>query len=186
MHLVLWFIALVFSSNVDWPPQPQLAVGHPIATIHLVVGDDSFVHAFGRPPQRTDDAALRISTHLAYVEQLLRGRDTAALSLPARWRRIYTLEILARYRRRGQFPEGESTQGYLPTFIDRRGVRCATLGIGSDGLGMRVAQAWTIPFGAWPPRDLMFAVDVQLLANSTYVGLTLGVGARQRHGYWAM
>ena len=380
--MFLWFIAWVFSSNVDGPPQPRSVMGRPIATINSVVGDDSFVHAFGRLPQRSDAAALRISTHLKYVEQLLRARDTAALSLAQRWRRTYTLEILSRYRQRGEFPEGESTQGHLPTFIDRHGVRCAvgylieqthsatlpvaldtrfhhayvaqiddpavaawalatgftseelamiqpayppkvadvaltltseyrgevardqpfsgrahvamlrghlqwtgahnrwwgtpvlaldggvgggaidgwahalhvqvgsqvkfyqgpgkaiigaTLALGSDGLGNRVAQAWTIPLngyyrrefahhtwvgihggptfaiqaratgwiggidvvlrdalrsehrpGAWLPRDLMFAADVQRLADTTYVGLTLGLGARSRHGYWAM
>jgi hypothetical protein len=382
MQIVLWIIALVFSSRVASPSAAPTSGGFPIATINSVVGDDSFVQAFGRTPDRNDAATVRITTHLSYVEQLLRARDTTALSLSQRWRRTYALEILARYRSRGQFPEGESTHGHLPTFIDRHGVRCAvgylieqthsaalpialdarfhhayvaqiddpevaawaratgftseelamiqpsypprvadvaltlaseyrgevardqpftgrahvgmlrghlqwngahnrwwgtpvlavdggvgggsidgwahdlhlqvgsqvkfhyghgriiiggTVGLGSDGLGSRVAQAWTIPLngyyrreftrhawlglhggptfavqaratgwiggvdvalrdvlrhedraGAWSPRDLMFAVDVQRLADTTYVGLTLGIGARPRHGYWAM
>ncbi len=382
MQIVLWLLTLVFSSRIGGPPSPHPLHGTPIATINSVIGDDSFVQAFGRLPQRSDGAVLRISTHLKYVDQLLRARDTAELSLAQRLRRTYALEILSQYYRRGQFPEGESTQGYLPTFIDRHGVRCAvgylierthsaalpivldarfhnaytrqiddpdvaawalatgftseelamiqpsypprvadvaltlateyrgevardqpfigrahvgmlrghmqwsgahnrwwgtpvlaldgglgggtidgwahdlhllvgsqvkfsqgrgstiiggTIGLGSDALGSRVAQAWTMPLsgyyrreiarhtwlglhggptvavqaratgwiggidfmlrdvlrhedraGAWAPRDLLFAVDVQRLADSTYVGLTLGMGARPRHGYWAM
>ncbi len=384
MQIVLWFITLVFSSSIGGllSSQPGPSRGIPISTINSVVGDDSFVQVFGRKPDRNDDAALRITTHLTFVEQHLRARDTTTLSLTQRLRRTYALEILAQYRRRGQFPEGESPRGHLPTFIDRHGVRCAvgylieqthsaalpialdarfhnayiwqiddpdvaawalatgftsdelamiqpaypprvadvaltlgseyrgeiardqpftgrahvgmlrghlqwsgahnrwwgtpvlaldgglgggtidgwahdlhlqvgsqvkfsqgrgytiiggTIGLGSDALGSRVAQAWTLPLsgyyrrefarhawvgihggptfavqaratgwiggvdvalrdvlrhedrdGAWSPRDLLFAFDVQRLADSTYVGLTLGIGARPRHGYWAM
>lgn len=382
MPFVLWLITLVFSSSIDVPPQVRPSRSSAISTINSVVGDDSFVQRFGRKPDRNAAAALRITTHLTYVEQRLRARDTTGLSLTQRWRRTYAIEILAQYRRRGQFPEGESAQGHLPTFIDQHGVRCAvgylieqthsaalpialdarfhndyvahiddpevaawalatgfdreelamiqpaypprvadvsltlaseyrgevardlpfagrahvgmlrahlqwsgahnrwwgtpvlaldggvgggtidgwahdlhaqigsqvkfsqgrgytmiggTLGLGSDALGSRVAQAWTIPLsgyyrrefarhawvgihggptfavqaratgwlggvdvalrdvlrhedraGAWSPRDLVFAVDFQRIADTTYVGLTLGIGARSRHGYWAL
>ncbi len=384
MQTVLWLITLFFWSGSAAPQALGRATSndHPITTINSVVGDASFVQAFGRRPTPTDSSALRISTHLAYVEQILRARDTSALTLAQRLRRTYALEILAQYRQRGQFPQGESRVGHLPTFIDRHGVRCAvgylieqthsvalpvildarfhhayvpqiddpdvaawalatgfgseelamvqpaypprvadvtltlvseyrgevardqpftgrahvamlrghlqwngvhnrwwgmpvlaldagvgggtidgwahdlhalfgsqvnfpwgqgraviggTIGIGSDALGNRVAQAWTIPLsgyfrrqyahlmwvgifggptfavqaratgwlggidvalrdvlrsreraGAWSPRDLQFAVELQRLADATYVGLSLGIGARQRHGYWSM
>jgi hypothetical protein len=105
-------------------PEPAPA-GRPIDTINPILGDASFIEACGRPPTADDDQQLRVRTHLAYVEARLRRRDVGALSHAQRASRATLLDSLHRYLLAGQFPAGAPKVGYLPTFIDGRGVRCA-------------------------------------------------------------
>ena len=50
----------------------------PIDSVNAVLGDASFVAAFGRPPGPGDSDEVRIRTHLAYVERRLRAVDVEA------------------------------------------------------------------------------------------------------------
>lgn len=95
------------------------------AQINAVIGDLSFVDAFGRAPTPADDPALRIRTHLAYVERVLRGADVDGLTADQRARRARSLDRLRAYRTAGRFPAAETQGGGLPIFIDRGGARCA-------------------------------------------------------------
>jgi hypothetical protein len=94
-------------------------------TINRVIGDLSFVATHGRPPTAADSARLRIQTHLAFVETLLRAREVGSLSAQARRARAHLLDELRRYWQAGSFPVADTREGYLPVFIDHRGVRCA-------------------------------------------------------------
>ncbi len=97
----------------------------PIATINAVIGDASFVAAFGRIPTPIDPPDLRIRTHLAFAEARLRARDVSELAPDLRVARTRTLDHLRTYWIAGAFPAGESTYGLLPTFVDADGRRCA-------------------------------------------------------------
>src|SRR5512146_2609632 len=96
----------------------------PIATINPVLGDTSFIRAFGRLPTPADDPTLRVATHLGYVASLLRDRDAPAPELRARRARL--LDELDRYIAARRFPGNETDRGLLPSFVDpRTGARCA-------------------------------------------------------------
>jgi hypothetical protein len=101
------------------------AVRPNIMSINAVVGDEGFGRAFGRRPGRGDAADGRIQSHLAYAEERLRLRGV----------RSRVLHRLRAYRDAGRFPLGESREAYQPTWIDRRGVRCAVAHLAEADLG---------------------------------------------------
>jgi hypothetical protein len=91
-----------------------------ITTINPVIGDESFVAAFGRLPTPFDDPRTRAATHVGYVARKLRERD---VSDP---RRLRVLDALDQYVAAGEFPDSETDHDLLPTFLDpHSGVRCA-------------------------------------------------------------
>ncbi len=106
-----------------------------IGTINRVIGDWSFAVAHRRLPAATDEPDLRVRTHLAFVEGLLRRRDSSSPS------RATMLDHLRHYRLTGQFPLGEASRGHLPVFTDRRGVRCAVAHLIEQTAGSRLADA---------------------------------------------
>jgi len=91
----------------------------PIETINPLIGDESFVAAFGRMPTAHDAIPLRVATHVGYVARQLREHD---VSDP---RRTALLDALDAYVAAGRFPASETDHGLLPTFVDATGVRCA-------------------------------------------------------------
>lgn len=115
--------------------------GPEITTINPVIGDASFVAAFGRAPTADDDPVTRIRTHLAYVEATLRARDVSHLSPAQRAARTRTLDHLRTYWRRGEFPASDAKRDLLPTFVDDRGVRCAVAYLAEQELGPRAIEA---------------------------------------------
>lgn len=54
-------------------------------SINPLLGDASFVHTFGHAPSANADEDVRIATHLAYIEQLLRDADWVAASGLTKW-----------------------------------------------------------------------------------------------------
>src|SRR5690606_22053717 len=61
-------------------------------SINPLLGDASFVHTFGHAPSANADEDVRIATHLAYVEQLLRDADVSAWSPAQRERRAAVVD----------------------------------------------------------------------------------------------
>jgi hypothetical protein len=97
-----------------------------ITTINPVIGDESFVAAFGRLPTTFDDPRTRVVTHVGYAARRLRERDASHLSQPQRARRTCVLDALDQYVAAGAFPDSETDRDLLPTFLDpRSNVRCA-------------------------------------------------------------
>lgn len=95
-------------------------------TINAVLGDVSFVKKFGKAPNEAINERLRIQTHLAYVEALLRKADVANLSPQLRERRAALLDKLHDYRLAGEFPTNlDFPQERRPCFIDAVGNICA-------------------------------------------------------------
>lgn len=98
----------------------------PTNTINAVLGDVSFVKKFGTTPTPTSGEALRIRTHLEYVETLLRAEDVSHLSWALRERRTALLDKLHEYRLTSAFPTNlDFPQERRPCFIDAAGNICA-------------------------------------------------------------
>jgi hypothetical protein len=95
-------------------------------TINAVLGDVSFVKKFGTAPTPASGEALRIQTHLEYVETLLRAEDVSHLSPMLRERRTALLDKLHEYRLTSAFPTNlDFPQERRPCFIDAAGNICA-------------------------------------------------------------
>jgi len=109
--------------------------------VNGVLGDASFIQAFGRRPGPGDSDAIRIRTHLAYVERLLRAVDVSGWSEAARERRRENLDRLHAYAAAGRFPTGDSPERRLPTFIDDAGRRCAVAALVEASAGPELAFA---------------------------------------------
>src|SRR5664279_2830278 len=91
-----------------------------ITTINPVIGDESFVAAFGRLPTPFDDPRTRAAAHVGYVVRKLRERDVAHPH------RLRVLDALDQYVAAGEFPDSETDHDLLPTFLDpHSNVRCA-------------------------------------------------------------
>ena len=103
--------------------------------INPVIGDESFRHTFDRSPTADDADLLRIRTHLAYVEQLLRAVDDSPLPADLRTARRRNLDLLRRYWEAALFPAGEDPDRRRPTFIDDDGRRCAVAYLVEASLG---------------------------------------------------
>lgn len=115
----MWLVALVIAAVS--PAQTRSTA------INAVIGDASWVAAFGRLPDESADETTRIRTHLRFVLHELRARDVTALPLDVRTRRAAALANLVRYIERAQFPRRtyDAYPGRRPRFIDEAGVHCA-------------------------------------------------------------
>lgn len=109
--------------------------------INSVLGDASFVAAFGQLPGGVAGEDLRIATHLEYVERLLRSRDVRALPQALREERLRNLDRLHAYRTRRIFPRNHDYPGERrPCFIDRDGRICAVGYLVEQSAGRDIAE----------------------------------------------
>lgn len=94
--------------------------------INELIGDESYVAAFGKLPDSTVSEKLRIRTHLAYVEQLLRDKPTDHLACQQQQNRTLILDHLHEYMLAGDFPKNYDIIGERrPCFLDKDGNICA-------------------------------------------------------------
>jgi hypothetical protein len=99
------------------------ACGDPV---NAVLGDESFRFYFGKYPDAQTSESLRISTHLRYVELLLLNAPVEHLSADKIRSRMRMLDLLHRYRLRGEFPSNYDHPGERrPCFIDKKNNICA-------------------------------------------------------------
>lgn len=111
-------------------------------SVSAVIGDVSYVSAFGTLPDEHTDEDLRLQTHLAYVEQLLRQKQPADLSPEQLQQREYLLNLLAQYHQEGTFPRNyDYPDQRMPCFIDRDGRICAVGYLIEQTAGRDVAEA---------------------------------------------
>lgn len=114
-----WMLLLAAASWAHTDPAP----GPPV---NAVLGDTSFVAAFGRAPTASDPDDLRVATHLRHVVALLRATaPPAGATADAAARRAASLDALERYIARGDFPRNRTAAARTPVFIDDAGRRCA-------------------------------------------------------------
>ncbi|MBS3913294.1 MAG: hypothetical protein KG003_02255 [Bacteroidetes bacterium] len=94
--------------------------------VNPVIGDRSFIARFGEKPTSKTDNLLRISTHLEYVESLLKQKDVSYLPESLQKSRAHLIELLHQYRLNMVFPENTAFPGVrVPCFIDNKGKICA-------------------------------------------------------------
>lgn len=105
--------------------QPAPSAETPVQPVNAVIGDESYRVTFGTAPSAETSERLRLQTHLAYVEGLLRAKDVSHLSAAQRERRAKLLDQLHAYWQEGVFPKNTYQAGRTPVFIDEQGRLCA-------------------------------------------------------------
>ena len=118
------FVATLWLVADRFPDAPESSAPS-IEPVNPIVGDASFVDAFGRAPTGDDNEDLRVRTHLAFVEGALRSADVLFWPAHLQVARQRNLDLLRRYWQAGVFPQGEDPAHRRPTFIDDTGRRCA-------------------------------------------------------------
>ena len=119
-----------------------VGMARPITTINPHLGDESFVARFGRLPTPHDDIRTRVATHVGHVATVLRERDVSHLSQAEQARRAMLLGALDAYVAAGAFPDSETDEGLLPTFLDATsGVRCAVALLVETSAGTAMMEA---------------------------------------------
>jgi len=110
--------------------------------VNPLIGDISYTSRFGIASGPETEEALRISTHLDYVERLLRAKSTAGLTADLRAKRSHVLNLLREYRMAGVFPRNyDHADRRVPCFIDRDGRICAVGYLVGQTAGREVAEA---------------------------------------------
>lgn len=109
--------------------------------VNSVIGNASFVAAFGVEPDENTDNDLRIKTHLEYVAHALRGKDISHLSAELRTKRLQLLDLLNSYTDAGKFPKNyDYSDERKPCFIDRDGNICAVGFLVEQTVGRAAAE----------------------------------------------
>jgi hypothetical protein len=112
----------------------------PVQPVNAVIGNESYRATFGEAPKAGTSEQLRLRTHLAYVEGLLRARDVSHLAPAQRERRAHLLDQLRAYRKRGVFPQNTYQRGRTPVFIDAQGRLCAVGFLIAQSAGREAAE----------------------------------------------
>lgn len=94
--------------------------------INPIIGNQSFEITYGFKPAAHSNEFLRIQTHLEYVENLLRSKNTDALTDQEKINRSAALDLLHQYWTAGIFPKNyDHPEKRVPCFIDKDGSICA-------------------------------------------------------------
>lgn len=113
-----------------------------VQPVNAIVGDAGYMAAFGRMPDTGTAEDVRIATHLAYVEQILRARPVDHLSDEQARHRSAALDHLHTYWKEGEFPRNTTRAGQrTPVFIDRDGRICAVGYLIQQTAGRGTAEA---------------------------------------------
>ncbi|MCF2506049.1 hypothetical protein L0663_21815 [Dyadobacter sp. CY107] len=109
--------------------------------VNNIIGNVSFVEKFGFEPDENSDNALRVITHLEYVERLLRKRDVSHLDKDLRTRRSRLLDFLRDYTKAGKFPKNyDHVNERKSCFIDKDKNICAVGYLVEKTAGRAVAE----------------------------------------------
>lgn len=95
-------------------------------SINPVIGDISFIKRFGHLPDKNTGEKLRITTHLQFVENVLREKNVCNLPMQLKLKRLQLLNLLHNYWSAGIFPRNyDYKECRKPCFIDKDGKICA-------------------------------------------------------------
>ncbi|WMJ74861.1 hypothetical protein RCC89_17085 [Cytophagaceae bacterium ABcell3] len=109
--------------------------------VNSVLGNISFNQKFNRNPDKSDDEDLRLSTHLEYVEALLRNKSSEKLPENLKENRKKMLDLLHEYHTSGVFPRNyDFSDKRMPCFIDKDGRICAVGYLIEKTAGREVAE----------------------------------------------
>ncbi len=110
--------------------------------INAVIGDISYLVAYGQLPGPAVAADHRVRVHLEYVHSLLSHRDVTHLTPQQKQNRSKHLQHLRRYIDAGEFPKNRFyTDQNRPCFIDDKGRICAVGYLVETSAGRDVAEA---------------------------------------------
>jgi hypothetical protein len=110
-------------------------------SINALIGNKSFLHAFGEHPTEKVPEQVRIKTHLQYVEGILRNRSIDHLSEEQQRSRFNHLNHLREYYQAGNFPHNDGhPDARRPTFISQDGNICAVGYLVEQSLGREVVE----------------------------------------------
>ena len=157
---------------------------HSRGAVNPLLGDESFTRTFGRRPDAGTDETLRVRTHLAYVEGLLRKRPCADLPESKRRSRTLLLNLLRRYWTAGVFPSNTTPEfrgARRPCFIDASGTICAVGYLIEQTAGSRLAEHIR---RRWNSAFVSQMVDPSLEAWMQSSGLIAEELAMIQPGYW--
>src|SRR5436190_17670155 len=86
--------------------------------INPLLGDISYYYMFGKLPGKSTDEDLRIKTHLLFVEEMLRRKESGHLDHDLQKRRVLMLNLLHEYAVAGVYPSNfDSSNERRPCFI---------------------------------------------------------------------
>jgi len=158
------------SDPCDGTPTAQPECFH-FDTVNSVLGDVSFEEAFSETPNAMTNETLRLQTHLAHVESLLRSRDTSSLTPELQEARAMNLDLLHEYREAGVFPQNLDYPGERrPCFIDREDRICAVGYLIEMTAGRELAEQVNERY----QYDLVFDMDMPELGDwVAHSGLSL-------------
>lgn len=133
-YIIIILILIIFSSF----NKPIIETDQ---RINAIIGDISFIEKFGTEPTRETNENLRIKTHLAYVENLLRKKDVSTLTKEQSKNRQKMLRLLNEYRNAAVFPKNvDFIDKRMPCFIDQDGRICAVGYLIEQTAGRKVAE----------------------------------------------
>ncbi len=120
----------------------SFAFGQGVEPVNTLIGDISFTKKFDQSPTAATNDDLRVKTHLAYVEKLLRQKDVSSLPSKLQQRRTHLLDLLHDYWTRGVFPRNYDYKDQRkPCFIDKDGTICAVGYLVEQTAGREAAEA---------------------------------------------
>jgi hypothetical protein len=94
--------------------------------INPLLGDLSYYYRFGKLPGKSTNEDLRIKTHLLFVEEMLRKKESGHLTAELRKSRAQLLDRLHEYAVAEMYPSNyDSPNERKPCFIDKNGRICA-------------------------------------------------------------
>ncbi len=133
LNLLLAIAFISSCQQVKTPIQPD--------SINPIIGNISYIEKFGEQPTDQSDENLRIKTHLAYVENLLRNKNTDHLSNNQLAKRNTLLDYLQAYHEAGQFPKNyDHKNERKPCFIDKDKNICAVGYLVEQSAGLQAAE----------------------------------------------
>lgn len=110
-------------------------------SVNMIIGDVSIIETLGITPTKETNEELRISTHLEYVENLLRSRNVSGLTPEQKENRSTLLDLLHDYWTNGIFPRNyDHPDKRVPCFIDKDGRICAVGYLVEQTAGRAVAE----------------------------------------------
>ena len=122
--LIITVLCSCINIKVDYPKESFITSNHH-QPVNTIIGDTSFIKKFGKVPDKNSDEKLIVKTHLEYVENLLRQKETKNLPAKLKANRIKNLNLLHEYWARGIFPNNYDYKTRRPCFIDKDGNICA-------------------------------------------------------------
>lgn len=149
LFIVIFVAPTIFFQYPEWFQNTRKSTiqSSKFDAVNALIGDLSFVEKYGTFPDQEVNEELRISTHLEYVENLLRQKGVKHLSSTQRKARLRNIELLREYRMNGIFPKNyDYPYQRKPCFIDKYERICAVGYLIEKTAGRKIAETVNAKF----------------------------------------